>query len=94
MYIYTVSFFGHRYVDYPTEIGNRLDNLLHELIMQREYVEFLIGRDGDRRPLIRSFKSSQICTLFTIIYTAISKRVFLWFRNLLLTITAIMNFFL
>ncbi len=47
MYIYTVSFFGHRYVDYPTEIGNRLDKLLHDLIMRREYVEFLIGRNGD-----------------------------------------------
>ena len=45
--IYTVSFFGHRYVDCGAEIEHRLDMLLHDLIMQKEYVEFLIGRDGD-----------------------------------------------
>ncbi|HPY84272.1 MAG TPA: hypothetical protein PLS20_04435 [Ruminococcus flavefaciens] len=45
--IYTVSFFGHRYVECGAEIERRLDMLLHDLIMQKEYVEFLIGRDGD-----------------------------------------------
>ena len=47
MNIYTVSFFGHRYIVRGTEIENRLDNLLHELITQKEYVDFLIGRDGE-----------------------------------------------
>lgn len=47
MNIYTVSFFGHRYVEHGSEIKNRLDKLLHDLITQREYVDFLIGRDGD-----------------------------------------------
>lgn len=47
MNIYTVSFFGHRYVERRSEIENRLDTLLHDLITQREYVDFLIGRDGD-----------------------------------------------
>lgn len=47
MNIYTVSFFGHRYVEHGSEIENRLDKLLHNLITQREYVDFLIGRDGD-----------------------------------------------
>ncbi|MDE5621167.1 MAG: hypothetical protein K2I80_11755 [Ruminococcus sp.] len=47
MNIYTVSFFGHRYVEHGSEIENRLDKLLHDLITQREYVDFLIGRDGD-----------------------------------------------
>ena len=45
--IYTVSFFGHRYVENSEEIEIRLDKLLQELITQKEYVEFLIGRDGD-----------------------------------------------
>lgn len=45
--IYTVSFFGHRYVESGAEIERRLDKLLHELITQKTYVEFLIGRDGD-----------------------------------------------
>ena len=47
MNIYTVSFFGHRCVECGTEIENRLDTLLHDLINQREYIDFLIGRDGD-----------------------------------------------
>ncbi len=47
MNIYTVSFFGHRYIEHGTKIENRLDKLLHDLITQKEYVDFLIGRDGD-----------------------------------------------
>lgn len=47
MNIYTVSFFGHRYVEWGAGLENRLDKLLHDLITQREYVDFLIGRDGD-----------------------------------------------
>ena len=47
MNIYTVSFFGHRNIERGAEIDNRLDKLLHDLITQREYVDFLIGRDGD-----------------------------------------------
>ena len=47
MKIYTVSFFGHRNIERGSEIDDRLDKLLHDLITQREYVDFLIGRDGD-----------------------------------------------
>lgn len=47
MNIYTVSFFGHRYMEGTAEIDNRLDKLLHDLITQKEYIEFLIGRDGE-----------------------------------------------
>lgn len=47
MNIYTVSFFGHRYIEHGTEISDRLDKLLHDLITQNEYVDFLIGRDSD-----------------------------------------------
>ena len=45
MNIYTVCFFGHRYIERGTEIENRLDKLLHDLITQKEYVDFLIGRE-------------------------------------------------
>ena len=38
MNIYTVSFFGHRYIERGTEIEKRLDKLLHDLITQKEYV--------------------------------------------------------
>ena len=47
MNIYTVSFFGHRRVEFGADIENRLDTVLYDLITQREYVDFLIGRDGD-----------------------------------------------
>ncbi|MGN0631242.1 MAG: hypothetical protein ACI4JN_07945 [Ruminococcus sp.] len=47
MNIYTVSFFVHRYIEDGSEIDNRLDKLLHDIITQREYVDFLIGQDGE-----------------------------------------------
>ena len=47
MSIYTVSFFGHRSIEHGSEIDKRLDKLLHEIITQREYIDFLIGRDGE-----------------------------------------------
>lgn len=47
MNIYTFCFFGHRYIERGAEIDNRLDKLLHDIITQREYVDFLIGRDGE-----------------------------------------------
>ena len=47
MDIYTVSFFGHRELEEHTEVEYRLDQILHDLITQKEYVEFLIGRDGE-----------------------------------------------
>ena len=47
MDIYTVSFFGHREVERAAEIESKLDQLLHDLITQKQYVEFLVGRDGE-----------------------------------------------
>lgn len=47
MDIYTVSFFGHREVEMVAEIESKLDQLLHDLITQKQYVEYLIGRDGE-----------------------------------------------
>ena len=47
MDIYTVSFFGHREVERAAEIESKLNKLLYDLITQKEYVEFLIGRDGE-----------------------------------------------
>ncbi len=54
MNIYTVSFFGHREIEKPIEIENCLDNLLHDLITQKEYIDFLIGRDGEFDLLVSS----------------------------------------
>ena len=54
MEIYTVSFFGHREVEGASDIESRLDRLLHDLITQKQYVEFLIGRDGEFDLLVAS----------------------------------------
>ena len=54
MNTYTVSLFGHRHIDHPSEIEKQLDTLLHQLLTQKEYVEFLIGRDGDFDLLVTS----------------------------------------
>ncbi len=47
MNIYTVSFFGHRQVENFLDIERRLENRLRELMGQKEYVEFLVGRNGE-----------------------------------------------
>ena len=52
--IYTVSFFGHRYIDNPIPIERKLEKLIIELIQSKEYVEFLVGRDGDFDQLVSS----------------------------------------
>lgn len=47
MEIYTVSFFGHKELPNSIEIENQLYKLIRELICEKEYVEFLVGRNGD-----------------------------------------------
>ena len=47
MDIYTVSFFGHRHIEQGSLVEERLESLLYDLITGKEYVEFLIGRDGE-----------------------------------------------
>ena len=44
---YTVAFFGHRYIDNPFQIEERLDIIIEKLIRENECVEFLVGRDGE-----------------------------------------------
>ena len=45
--IYIVSFFGHRNIPNMFELEERLLAILRYLINNKEYVEFLVGRDGD-----------------------------------------------
>lgn len=47
MNTYTVSFFGHREVENFAEMERRLDKLIRDLMTQKEYVEFLVGRNGE-----------------------------------------------
>ena len=54
MNTYTVSFFGHRMIDNALEIENRLEQLIRTLLREHEYVEFLVGRDGEFDQLVSS----------------------------------------
>ena len=45
--IYTVALFGHRYIDNPFRIEERLDEEIRRLLSEHEYVDFLVGRDGE-----------------------------------------------
>lgn len=47
MEILTVAFFGHRLVENPFRIEKLLDEYIRDLITANEYVDFLVGRNGD-----------------------------------------------
>lgn len=44
---YTVTFIGHRYIENFSAVENQLDDLIKSMLHKYEYVEFLVGRDGD-----------------------------------------------
>lgn len=54
MNLYTVSFFGHRCIDNVIAIEQRLEKIIRELLVTKEYVEFLVGRDGEFDQLVSS----------------------------------------
>ena len=54
MNICTVSFFGHRQIDRFFEAEERVADLVGRLISQQEYVEFLLGREGEFDQLVAS----------------------------------------
>ena len=45
--IFTVAFFGHRYVDDIIALENLLEKQIYKIISEKEYVDFLVGRNGD-----------------------------------------------
>lgn len=47
MDIYTVSLFGHREINQPIMAAEKLEKVIRKLISSKEYVNFLIGRDGE-----------------------------------------------
>lgn len=47
MKIYTVAFFGHRYIDCIFKVEELIEEHIHQLLSKYEYVDFLIGRNGD-----------------------------------------------
>lgn len=44
---FRVSFFGHRQLNDPFRLEKALETLVFDLLQTKEYVEFLIGRDGE-----------------------------------------------
>ena len=47
MDVFTVCFFGHRAIEDAVATDRRLDRLLRKLLLEKAFVEFLVGRDGD-----------------------------------------------
>ena len=47
MELYKIALFGHRYIENLNEIEERLCSVLTEMIEQKEFVEFYIGRNGE-----------------------------------------------
>ena len=54
MNTYTVSFFGHRQIERPFEVEGRLEKIIRELIGSKEYVEFIVGRNGEFDQMVAS----------------------------------------
>lgn len=45
--VFTVAFFGHRYVDNALVLETALEGEIRKLIDTHEYVDFLVGRNGE-----------------------------------------------
>lgn len=45
--IFTVAFFGHRYIDDILKVEELLEEQIRKLIKEKEYVDFLVGRNGE-----------------------------------------------
>lgn len=45
--IYSVTFFGHRRIEHGREIEERAFKLICVILRSHQYVEFIIGRDGE-----------------------------------------------
>ena len=45
--IYTVAFLGHRYIERVLPLEEMLEEQLQRLILEKEYIDFLVGRHGD-----------------------------------------------
>ena len=52
--LYTVCFFGHRQVDDFQSAEQAVESLIENLIQEHEFVEFLVGRDGEFDQIVSS----------------------------------------
>ena len=54
METYTVSFFGHRELSDSFSIEARLQTIIRDLVLNKEYIEFLVGREGEFDQIVAS----------------------------------------
>ena len=52
--VFTVCFFGHRQIDDFRLVEQKIEALIDRLLNEHEYVEFLVGRDGEFDQLVTS----------------------------------------
>lgn len=52
--VFTVCFFGHRWIDDFQAVEIAVERLIAKIISKYSYVEFLIGRDGDFDQIVTS----------------------------------------
>lgn len=52
--VYTVCFFGHRVIDDFQAIEKEVERIIDKILSEHEYVEFLIGREGDFDQIVSS----------------------------------------
>ena len=52
--VYTVCFFGHRQVDDFQSAEQAVESLIEDLLKTHEYVEFLVGSDGEFDQIVSS----------------------------------------
>ena len=52
--IFTVAFFGRRYIDYDRPVEEQVSKIIRTLIKEHEYVDFLVGRDGEFDQIVAS----------------------------------------
>ncbi len=45
--IFTVAFLGHRHIDNPFKIDERLEEQIRCLLREKVYVDFIVGRSGE-----------------------------------------------
>ena len=45
--IFTVAFFGHRYIDNPFKVEELIEEQIRKFINEKEYVDFIVGRNGE-----------------------------------------------
>lgn len=54
MNVFTVSFFGHRRIVDVLNVEQRLEQLIRTLLLEKEYIAFLVGRDGEFDQIVSS----------------------------------------